>query len=355
MPSTRVLSLKNLPILLSCTKDRARYDKKYNFELYLDRDTGVLMQKKFPPQDILYKYARNSAVGKIWENHHKAFFNFITSLDLKNKSICEIGSGRGVLAHLIGRYFPIDCYEPSPAFKGNKNIKIIKSLFNVSKKKYDVIILSHTFEHIPNASKFLKQMHRCLKPNGQIVISVPNFERGLQQKFINMLSPEHISYFTPTSLEKFLNVNGFQNCRVTKYNDHSIFICGTASKNFTSIITVDNSMLLRLLGNHQKEIKSKVYKAVVKLNKYNNKQIFLFGCTAMSSLFLYYSGLDKKRFSGVLDNDPLKNGLRLYGTQLICRQPYPISNAIVLVNGSTYHTEIVQSLKKYNYKIISWK
>lgn len=354
-PGKKILSYKNIPILLSCTKDSARLDRTYNFELYLNQKNGVVTQLKIPPQEILYKYARNSAVGKTWYNHNLAFLDFIKKTKLYDKTICEIGSGSGTLARIIGKDFPIDCYEPSPTFDETENIKVIKSFFTAPIKKYDIVILSHTFEHLPDIDSFLRLIHCNLKPDGKIIISVPNFLIGLKKKFINMLSPEHVSYFTPKSLEKALNLNGFQNCKIYLYNDHSIFIQGTKSEKFSSNVQTNNKQIVLLLNNYRKAINKKIITAKRNIKKYKNKKIFLFGCTGMASMFLYYSKLNKQRISGILDNDPLKNGLRLYGTHLICNQPTTVNGDIVLLNGSTYHAEIEKTLIHYGYKIISWK
>jgi hypothetical protein len=83
---------KNMPVLLSSTKENSSADIFYDFDLFLDEETGLVKQKSIPPQDILYKEARNSGIGKTWENHYESFYQFIVkNINLKNKKICEIG------------------------------------------------------------------------------------------------------------------------------------------------------------------------------------------------------------------------------------------------------------------------
>jgi len=353
----KIFSWENIPILLSSTIDDYEDDKYYDFNIFIDEKTGLVFQKNIPDQSVLYKYARNSAIGNIWKEHHNFFYKFITNnIDLTNKKICEIGSGNGYLALQISKNYKIDCFEPNPSFEPSENVNIIKEIFNDnSDEKYDVIILSHTLEHIVDIDNFLSKLRNKLNKEGNIFISVPNFEKGLKYNHINIFNTEHISYFTKTSIKKILSKNYFQKSKIIDYIDHSIFVMSKLSNknDFVSLSNQDFNDITNNINNYLVLLSEKILKTKNELSKVDN--FYIFGCHAMTSIFLFLSKIDIGKIRGILDNDPLKNNCRLYGFKLKTYNPKNIEGGIVLLNGASYHEEIKKDLLLYKFKIIEWK
>lgn len=52
----------------------------------------------------------------------------------------------------------------------------------ISNEKYDFVLSCHSLEHIANPIKALKEWHRILKPNGTIVLILPNKEFTFDRK-----------------------------------------------------------------------------------------------------------------------------------------------------------------------------
>jgi len=352
-----MIEWKNIPILQSSTLDKINDDILYDFELDIDINTGLVHQKNIPNQEILYKYSRNSAVGKVWKDHHNNFYEFIMcNIDLENKDICEIGSGSGFLANKISEKYKIDCYEPSPNFKSNDNINIINKFFDdKDSKKYDVIILSHTLEHIPNIDNFLLIVRNRLNLNGKLVLSFPNLYKGLKNDFINIFPTEHISYFTVKNTERILNKNYFQNCIIKEYTDHSIFSISELFS-YNTYKKCDESEIILIkkeITNYYNRLLTKIDLTKKLLEK--EEKFYVFGCHVMTSLFLYLSNIDQNNIISILDNDPLKHDKRLYGTNIFCKNPKEVEVGIVLLNGSTYHEEIKDGLLEKGFLVIDWK
>jgi SAM-dependent methyltransferase len=80
--------------------------------------------------------------------------------------------------------------------------------------QYDVVVLSHVFEHSLEPDKMLKHVARFLKPSGQVWISCPNIKSWLRIIFgrfwINWHVPFHITFFSAVTLKNLLNKNGFE-------------------------------------------------------------------------------------------------------------------------------------------------
>lgn len=77
----------------------------------------------------------------------------------------------------------------------------------------DLIILFQVLEHLEDPLKTLKQLNPLLKPNGKLIIGVPNFG-GWQAKiggakWLHLDVPRHLFHFSPESLQYCLNESGF--------------------------------------------------------------------------------------------------------------------------------------------------
>lgn len=78
---------------------------------------------------------------------------------------------------------------------------------------YDVAVLSNVLEHSDDPRQMLLEVHRILKPGGQIWISCPNSRSWLRSAFrsswINWHVPFHISHFSAETLTNLLRESGF--------------------------------------------------------------------------------------------------------------------------------------------------
>ena len=59
-------------------------------------------------------------------------------------------------------------------YRNNYDMDAIDIDFNIVTNMYDAIISSHTIEHIANPIRFLKSIHKLLRPNGLILTILPN-------------------------------------------------------------------------------------------------------------------------------------------------------------------------------------
>jgi 2-polyprenyl-3-methyl-5-hydroxy-6-metoxy-1,4-benzoquinol methylase len=82
------------------------------------------------------------------------------------------------------------------------------------KIEFDVILVSHTLEHVHSPRRALTLLHSVLRPGtGRMVIEVPNADSLFTQLFQGLATafdtPRHLYLYTPATLERFLVDTGF--------------------------------------------------------------------------------------------------------------------------------------------------
>jgi len=83
---------------------------------------------------------------------------------------------------------------------------------------FDLVLMSHSLEHLPNPVDALRRVHRLLKDDGLVVISVPNIDSWEFMLFgrwwFHLDPPRHFYHFTKRSLSRILGQAGFRVQRV---------------------------------------------------------------------------------------------------------------------------------------------
>lgn len=73
---------------------------------------------------------------------------------------------------------------------------------------FDLVILWHVLEHIPDPAALLHAVSRLLRPGGTLLVAVPNFgsfeARLGQAGWFHLDVPRHVNHFTPRSLGRML-------------------------------------------------------------------------------------------------------------------------------------------------------
>jgi len=121
----------------------------------------------------------------------------------ENTSVLEIGAGAGwnllPFMQKKAKVLGLD-YNPQLVEMGKKfNVPVEQGDENSIQGEFDIIILNHVLEHMPQPVLSLLKITEHLKANGLVYIGVPyvlNFD-------LTTLSLPHIYYFTPLSLKYF--------------------------------------------------------------------------------------------------------------------------------------------------------
>ena len=119
---------------------------------------------------------------------------------------------------------------------------------------FDVVVLLHTLEHVPNPREVLAEVIRVLKPRGRVVVQVPNIDSVQFQFFgarwYGLDVPRHVIDYSRSSLLRLLSESGFDVRRVRHFNlrDNAPAL---ASSLFPGLDPVSRAVRLRQRGSRE--------------------------------------------------------------------------------------------------------
>jgi len=146
----------------------------------------------------------------------------LLSLLKKDTRLLEVGCGSGAFLDAVRPYVAeVLGVEPDVATRKwvqrQIGISVKEQVGDItnSEKNFDLVALFHTLEHIPDPVFFLKKIIQLLKPEGKMIIEVPNIDDVLitvyhlptYQQFYYQKA--HLYYFSKDTLTIVLNQAGF--------------------------------------------------------------------------------------------------------------------------------------------------
>ena len=141
-------------------------------------------------------------------------------------NLLEIGSGMG---HLVGQLedsFVTDGIDVNHwAVKQSTDVANKTNLQTASAEdlpfvdnSFDVVIIKHIVEHLPNPEKAIAEIGRVTASNGILILATPNldslFKPWKGEKWIGYQDPTHISLYPPATWLDWIQKSGFSLMRV---------------------------------------------------------------------------------------------------------------------------------------------
>ena len=359
-------TIKNLAIYIGCTNKSQKKDIKEDMEVYISRSSGVIQLRKLLPLDVVYFEYHSEAVGKVWKKHFQEFSKFILKNN-KSKKIIEIGGSNGHLAQVclnLDKNLKWTIIEPNPEKKKfkDKNINIVKSFIE---NKLDILskdttlVHSHTLEHFYNPLDFFKSVSKRSNPGDMMIFSIPDLFKSLKKKHVNTLNFEHTYFITEEVADFLIKKSGYKIIDKKYFEEHSIFyaIKFTGVNKFIQKNNFLNkySKYRKMYIDFIKNVEAEVLRINKLINQFKNKnpesKIYLFGAHIFSQ-FLISKGLKTDKINAILDNSLMKNGKRLYGTNLHVISPNDIKDksSLIILKAGQYQGELKKQFNKISKK-----
>ncbi len=127
--------------------------------------------------------------------------------------LLDIGAGTGdFLSAAKNKGWTVSGSEPNESAREialEKGIELKNSIDDFQGKQFDVITLWHVLEHIPDLEDSLQKIQTLLKPNGILIVAVPNFNSLDAQYYKSHWAafdvPRHLWHFSQTSMRKLIS------------------------------------------------------------------------------------------------------------------------------------------------------
>ncbi len=338
---------------MGCVDSPASQDFAADMCWSISRKSGLIQLTKLIPLDILYSESHGSGdVGRLWDFHHKAFANFIAE-NATPQSVLEIGGAHGRLCkeYMQLKNIPWAIIEPNPIPVQGCSARFIKGFFDENfrySELFDTVIHSHVFEHIYKPDDFMNHLSNFMRVGQKLVFSLPNMHVMLEKKYTNCINFEHTVFLTEPYVDYLLAKHGYKLVAKEYFmDDHSIFYSVVRNAEVKPIPLSND-----LYGKNKKLYMDYVeyHKTLIAdLNQnilQTTQPIYLFGAHVFAQ-YLIEMGLNTAKIVSLLDNDPKKQGRRLYGTTLKVVSPKvlsDVSNPIVILKAGVYNNEIKKEI-----------
>jgi len=135
---------------------------------------------------------------------------------------------------------------------GLRNVKKGMLLDQAYKEQqFDVVTLWHALEHMPNPREVLQEIHRILRPDGLLLIAVPNIQSYAAKRFKDLWyaldAPRHLIHFSPDTLSYFLKTTDFRLKEIRQERRLSSLQISLKRENkFTSRFMANHRYILRV-------------------------------------------------------------------------------------------------------------
>tara|TARA_R110002050_G_scaffold103844_1_gene212933 strand:+ start:3204 stop:4376 length:1173 start_codon:yes stop_codon:yes gene_type:complete len=288
---------------------------------------------------------------------------FINKYAVHEKSIVEIGCGKGDFLHLICELGNNTGVGIDPAFepgreKPNGNVTFIKDFYS---ERYgqiaaDVIVCRHTLEHIHDPGNFVHTIRESIDGNADvtILVEVPSMVRILKVQAFWDIFYEHCSYFSPGSLARLFKRNNFEILdSYLEYDDQYLLLEAKPTR--------DTIQKPGQLEEDVEELRKLVYEFVAKINhqmeewrkrllkmKAQNKRVAVWGGGSKAVGFLTHFD-DLQVIKHVVDINPNMQGNFIPGIGMQYTNPDYLQtfnpDVLIVMNG-VYQKEIRKMLSE---------
>lgn len=256
------------------------------FSLLYNKEYDLLKTHPFPNLDLLPKYYESEDYISHTDGQRSFFeklYHFVKKRAIQNKvnlinsyhknkgTLLDVGCGTGdFIVEAKKQGWNAIGFEPNPTAKQlatTKNVLTIDDLFALTPHSFDVITLWHVLEHVPNLEAYIQNLKRILKPDGTLIVAVPNyksFDAVYYKKYWAAYDvPRHLWHFSKISIKRlFSDVEMKLECVLPMRFD-SFYVSMLSEKHKTGKLNFIKAFVIgfrsNVVGLVKKEYSSHIY------------------------------------------------------------------------------------------------
>ena len=348
---TEVYCLQNVPAFMGTTLNDPCDDALAPLEFLACDACGVIQIQNPLPIDLVYLKSHGAgSIGGVWLEHHQKFGEFL--IRHATGSVLEIGGGsHGTLSRYCSSKQEFDWTvvdKDANSSRYEQGVNVVSKLYGADLKlpqEFETCVHSHFFEHLYQPDLFLKLIEKNNHATKKMVFSVPNFNRMLELGYIGTLDFEHTYTATEECMRFLMQRAGYEIEEVEYFKDHSVFMSYVKCSVETPESSPNPGWLLdpKISGVYFANFEQTLADLHTKIIDSSASAVFLFGAHTFSQFLLArYEALSQ--MCTIIDNDPNKQGQRLYGTDRVVHNPnelaYCESPLVITSTTGAYKNEI---------------
>lgn len=133
---------------------------------------------------------------------------------IRSPKLLDIGGGQGEFCSYFHNQGWQVHLQDSHSNVNERKYPVYDSLSQIEEQQFDIITMWHSLEHIHNIDALFKQINKLLKPNGHLIIAVPN-RHAIERPFFGHKwapwdAPRHLFHFNYLDIELLLRQKGFK-------------------------------------------------------------------------------------------------------------------------------------------------
>ena len=349
------------------TLEKALEESMLKINLYGCKNCSFVFNADFDSKSVDYSSDYDNT-----QEYSRYFLRYIEKLgkklikkyDLKNKSVLEIGCGKGGFLKILYQNGVKDIVGFDPSYvEGDQQIDklVVKKYFSLKfcKRKFDFIICRHVLEHIPQPSRFISSCVSCLNDGGIMYFEFPSLEWIVKHRAFFDFFYEHCNYFTKKSVITLFSKFGFKNIIFNYGLDGQYFqleISREVKRSNQKISKIrrkennndtDTNIFREISMFLDEEIRN--WKMIIE--KLNN--FVIWGAGAKGVTFLTRLNITREKCRYVIDINPKKHekfipvtGQKIVSPQILKKEK--IENIIIM--NPAYEKEIISCARRYGFK-----
>lgn len=179
----------------------------------------------------------------------------------------------------------------------------------------DVLLVRHVLEHTHDTHRAVQWAANLVRPGGYVVFEVPDATRALDRLDYTTVWEEHVVYFTPFTLRRYLTAAGFEVVSLHSYPyslENSLVAIARPGQSAVDSPEVPREELARAARfiHEFPRVRARVRQ---QLSPY--RRLAMLGAGHLTGAFVNLYGLGD-RIEFVADDNPHKHGLFLPGSRL---------------------------------------
>ena len=204
----------------------------------------------------------------------KKKLNLIHSYSNTSKKILDVGCGTGdFLQTALRNQWQVFGIEPNNTARAIANKKTNNSVYDTTQllkfehNSFDVITLWHVLEHLPNLDNQIDLFRKLLKPNGTLIIAVPNYKSFDAKHYKSFWAaydvPRHLWHFSKDSISKLISKQNMEIVKIKPMWFDAFYVSFLSEKYKTGKMNIAKGFCIGLLSNlksiRTKETSSLIY------------------------------------------------------------------------------------------------